>query len=123
MKSKRPAPLFKASSSSEVLDQAFREIDEIRSLLCSVLTLEMERGNITADQIRLSFGDNSALVERIRERALGRLVPVPPAPPNRIFKRGWFGLIKEETKESKERGRQWERDMELWRRQWNACRL
>lgn len=45
----------------------------------------------------------------------------PPPPPNITCKHGWYGMI--ETKESKQRGEQYLRDMADWRRRlelWRA---
>ena len=35
----------------------------------------------------------------------------PPAPPLRIYKEGWFGLVSEETEESKARTEQYKKDL------------
>ena len=37
--------------------------------------------------------------------------PIPPFPPNKTFKEGWFGGVGSETKESIERRRLWEESL------------
>ena len=44
--------------------------------------------------------------------------PMPPAPPNRVFKQGFFSM--KETKESKERTRKWKQDLKEWKEKYGV---